>query len=324
MQITSESISQKVDYSLNISRLKNKKKMSKIMIWVGQFNSEADFEKYMDQSAFRQWWKDYDEDNKELRCQFCKELGVMNYDEDFLIMKFTSDGLAGLLNLIPADTQKISLSMADKNITMANAVICYNCREGISPKKAENATTMTYLGTFEFELSPEGVQGSNAGLEYMIWIGTTDKSREEFMEYFNQDEYMKELRDYEESRTKKRPNPDHRCQFCKDIGIKFYYPEFLKVEILDHLENPFEMVKRMINNQFVPDWVIELYIKEEHVSASNCIVCYIPNGFKDKKKNQNIYIKKKSYDDSDVPKKHIQELDNYNGIKYLEWFKAEG
>ena len=168
--------------------------MSKIMIWVGQFDSEADVEKYMDQSAFRQWWKDYDEDNKELRCQFCKELGVMNYDEDFLIMKFTSDGLAGLLNLIPADTQKISLSMADKNITMANAVICYNCREGISPKKAENATTMTYLGTFEFELSPEGVQGSNAGLEYMIWIGTTDKSREEFMEYFNQDEYMKEIR----------------------------------------------------------------------------------------------------------------------------------
>lgn len=109
--------------------------MSKIMIWVGQFDSEADFEKYMDQSAFRQWWKDYDEDNKELRCQFCKELGVMSYDEDFLIMKFTSDGLAGLLNLIPADTQKISLSMADKNITMANAVICYNCREGISPKR---------------------------------------------------------------------------------------------------------------------------------------------------------------------------------------------
>ena len=44
----------------------------------------------------------------------------MNYDEDFLIMKFTSDGLAGLLNLIPADTQKISLSMTDKNIALEN------------------------------------------------------------------------------------------------------------------------------------------------------------------------------------------------------------
>ena len=88
--------------------------MSKIIIWVGQFNSEADFEKYMDQSAFHRWWKEYDEDNKELRCQFCKELGVMSYDEDFLIMKFASDGLAELLNLIPANTQKIRQSIADK------------------------------------------------------------------------------------------------------------------------------------------------------------------------------------------------------------------
>ena len=256
------------------------------MIWVGQFDSEADVEKYMDQSAFRQWWKDYDEDNKELRCQFCKELGVMNYDEDFLIMKFTSDGLAGLLNLIPADTQKISLSMADKNITMANAVICYNCREGISPKKAENATTMTYLGTFEFELSPEGVQGSNAGLEYMIWIGTTDKSREEFMEYFNQDEYMKEIRDYKESRTKK-------------------------------------LVRMMIDNKLVLDWYIESDIDEYHIKPSNCIVCYIPNGFKDNKRNQKIFIKKKNYDSYETPKKFVDELDSYNGIQYLETYIAE-
>jgi len=278
--------------------LKNKKKkMSKIMIWVGQFDSEADFEKYMDQSAFRQWWKDYDEDNKELRCQFCKELGVMSYDEDFLIMKFTSDGLAGLLNLIPADTQKISLSMADKNITMANAVICYNCREGISPKKA--------------------------GLEYMIWIGTTAKSREEFMEYFNQDEYMKEIRDYEEGRTKKRPNPEHRCQFCKDVNIKYYYPEFLTVEIKDEPENPFNLVRMMIDNKLVLDWYIESDIDEYHIKPSNCIVCYIPNGFKDNKRNQKIFIKKKNYDSYETPKKFVDELDSYNGIQYLETYIAE-
>ena len=34
------------------------------MIWVGQFNSEADFEKYMDQTEFYKWWSKYDEDNK--------------------------------------------------------------------------------------------------------------------------------------------------------------------------------------------------------------------------------------------------------------------
>ena len=84
--------------------------MSKIMIWVGQFDSEADVEKYMDQSAFRQWWKDYDEDNKELRCQFCKELGVMNYDEDFLIILKSA---TKPLNVLIAFTRPLITEFAD-------------------------------------------------------------------------------------------------------------------------------------------------------------------------------------------------------------------
>ena len=295
------------------------------MIWVGQFDSEADFEKYMDQSAFRQWWKDYDEDNKELRCQFCKELGVMSYDEDFLIMKFTSDGLAGLLNLIPADTQKISLSIADKNITMANAVICYNCREGISPKKAENTTTMTYLGTFEFELSPEGMQGSNAGLEYMIWIGTTDKSREEFMEYFNQDQYLKELEDYESGQTKKRPNPEHRCQFCKDLGIKFYYPEFLRIKIDEtNIMNSVELLQSVIKDDKVG--VIERVLNRENINnnSNNCAFCYVPNGFRDKKKDQKIFILTESMKGHIIPpRKYVEDIGSYNGLSYLATFMWE-
>ena len=87
--------------------------MSKLMIWVGQFDSKADFEKYMDQSDYRKWWAEYDEVNKEMRCQFCKELGVMSYDEDFLIMKYAPSGLRELLNLIPADTKKIIQTLAD-------------------------------------------------------------------------------------------------------------------------------------------------------------------------------------------------------------------
>lgn len=297
--------------------------MSKIMIWVGQFDSEADFEKYMDQSDFRKWWKEYDEDNKEMRCQFCKELGVMDYDEDFLIMKYASSGLSELVNRIPADTQKINHSMADKGVKQANAVICYNCRAGISPKKAENTTSMTYLGSFEFELSPEGMPGSTAGLEYMVWIGTTDKNHNEFMEYFNQDEYLKELEAYELGQTNKRPNPEHRCQFCKDIGIKYYHPEFLKVKIIDYLEDPFKMVREMIDNNLIPDWAIEVDLKVYGIKPANCIFCYIPNGFKDKKKNQRIFIKKKDYDSYETPKKYVDELGSYNGINYLETLIAE-
>ncbi len=298
--------------------------MSKIMIWVGQFDSEADFEKYMDQSAFRKWWKEYDEDNKEMRCQFCKELGVMDYDEDFLIMKYASSGLSKLVNLIPSDTQRINQSMADKGVKQANAVICYNCCAGISPKKAENATSMTYLGSFEFELSPKGVAGSTARLRYMVWIGTTDKSRDEFMEYFNQDEYLKELEAYESEQTKKRPNPEHRCQFCKDVGIKYYYPEFLNVHFSDGTIPPVKMIANIINNPQIPERWIDADCIKFNITKANCVFCYIPNGFRYKKKDQKIYIIKEEYKGLlGIPKKHVDELADYNGLVYLCSYKFE-
>ena len=301
--------------------------MSKIMIWVGQFDTEADFEKYMDQSAFRQWWKEYDEDNEEMRCQFCKELGVMDYDEDFLVMKYASAGIIDLLNLIPANTEKISKVITEKGIEKANAVVCYNCREGISSKKAETASSMTYLGSFEFELSSDGVSDSTAGLRYMIWIGTTDKSRDEFMEYFNQDEYMKEIRDYEEGRTKKRPNPDHRCQFCKDLNIKFYNPEFLRINIDEaHVMNSIQLVQSVIMDNNILDIWVEKSLNRHGFNddSNNCVFCYIPNGFRDKKKNQKIFILKESMKGSlGIPKKYIEEITDYNGLCYLTTFMWE-
>ncbi|WP_290379015.1 immunity 22 family protein [Duncaniella muris] len=297
--------------------------MSKLMIWVGQFDSKADFEKYMDQSDYRKWWAEYDEVNKEMRCQFCKELGVMSYDEDFLIMKYAPSGLRELLNLIPADTKKIIQTLADNGIENANAAIMYNCREGISAKKAENSTTMIYLGSYDFELSPEGVVGSTtAGLRYMIWIGSTDKGRDEFMEYFNQDAYLQEQQDYEEGRTQKRPNTDHRCQFCKDLGIKFYYPEFLRVRFCDIKIDPVKMIVDVINDSNILESWIEDDCLEYCVPNANCVVCYIPNGFKDKKKDQKIFILKEEYRGLlGVPKQYVEELSDYNGIKYLKTYK---
>ena len=33
--------------------------MAKMMFWVGYFPTEEDFEKYMDQTEFYQWWSKY-------------------------------------------------------------------------------------------------------------------------------------------------------------------------------------------------------------------------------------------------------------------------
>ena len=296
--------------------------MAKTMIWVGYFGTEEEFEKYMNQDAFYNWWKEYDEDNKELSCQFCKELGIMSYDEDFLIMKYAQEGMNELLNLIPADTEKIKEAMEVEGVKYCNAFVSYECCSGISPKKALNTTSMKYLGSFKFELDPSGTVGSLAGLRYLIWLGTTDKSREEFMEYFNQEEYMKQLEAYESGQTKKRPDPELRCRFCKDIDLKYYYPEFLTVKILDHREDSFKLVRDMIQNKLISDRFIQSRIDDSNIKSANCIFCYIPNGYKDKKKDQKIFIKKKSYGEFETPKKYVDELPSYNGIKYLGGFQA--
>ena len=297
--------------------------MSKILVWIGNFESESDFNKYMDQSAFYKWWKEYDEDNKELRCQFCKELNIMSYDEDFLIMKYSPNGIKELLNVVPVDTDKIRKALKDQNITEANTAIMYNSREGISSQKATNATSVSFLGTFTFDLNPTGTLASTAGLKYITWIGHTDKSESEFMEYFNQDLYLKEMEDYESGQTKKRPNPEHRCQFCKDIGIKFYYPEFLRIKKNNALSSV-QLLQSVINDDKI-DFIERVLIRENlNNQSNNCAFCYIPNGFRNKNKDQKIFILTESMKGHIIPpKRYVEDLGSYNGLRYLATFMWE-
>lgn len=297
--------------------------MSKILVWIGNFESESDFNKYMDQSAFYKWWKEYDEDNKELRCQFCKELNIMSYDEDFLIMKYSPNGIKELLNVVPVDTDKIRKALKDQNITEANAAIMYNSREGISSQKATNATSVSFLGTFTFDLNPTGTLASTAGLKYITWIGHTDKSESEFIEYFNQDLYLKEMEDYESGQTKKRPNPEHRCQFCKDIGIKFYYPEFLRIKKNNALSSV-QLLQSVINDDKI-DFIERVLIRENlNNQSNNCAFCYIPNGFRNKNKDQKIFILTESMKGHIIPpKRYVEDLGSYNGLRYLATFMWE-
>ena len=73
----------------------------------------------------------------------------------------------------------------------------YHCR------KRTNTVSVSFLGSFIFELNPTGTTVSTAGLKYMTWIGHTDKNETEFMEYFNQEQYLKELEAYESGQSKK-------------------------------------------------------------------------------------------------------------------------
>lgn len=215
--------------------------MAKMMFWVGYFPTEEDFEKYMDQTEFYKWWSKYDEDNSELRCQFCKELGISSYDEDLLIMKYLkeSDKIQDCIDFIPANNQLLQPVFEKVGLKKANAVICYTKGHEITDNVVDKATSVSYLGVFNY--STKEIMS-----RFSTFLGTTNKSETEFMEYFNLDAYLEELRLYESGKTKKRPNPDLRCQFCKNVGITHYHPEFFKIKFTKESSDPLYMVREVV------------------------------------------------------------------------------
>ena len=243
--------------------------MSKVYIWIGQFHSNAEFETYIDQSKFRQWWAEHDEDNLELSCQFCKELNISSYDEDFLVTKFSAYGIDELVKMIPAKTEKVMQLCKEQNIQKANAAICYNTGEDITRTQAKKAKSMFFLGTFDFQADEiEGISTSLAGLRNLTWVGITHKSKDEFMQYFNQDEYLEELRKFNNGETKKHPSPMLRCQFCKDLGVNFYYPEFLYIEFADNIIEAKELVRHVIKDEFLYD-AVDFTLEKQKIRMVN-------------------------------------------------------
>ena len=297
--------------------------MKNIFIWVGYFPTEKEFNKYIDQSAFRKWWADNDEENLALSSDFCKEIGISDYDEDFLILKYNehSSDLNDLCGLIPANGSKIEKACKEKKITKANAVICYNVDEEIDSKKAKLPKIVTFLGKFPFDTSAElGTAFSLAGLRNMLWIGKTGKTEEEFMQYFNQDDYMNSLLKFESGETTKRPSSNLCCQFCKDLNIKHYYPEYLTVFYSQKELNAKEIIEKYTKDKELFKDMISFSL-HANVTMANAIFLYIPNGYRDKKKDQKITIfRKASIGKFAKPSGALDELDNYNDLKYIGTF----
>lgn len=280
-------------------------KSGNIYIWIGNFQSKAEFNEYMDQSKFRHWWVEHDEDNLELSSKFCKELHVPSYDEDFMIMKFVPDGISELLKLLPADTESLQQICKERNISQANAGICYNIKEDITSVRAKRTKRVFFLGNFEFQISKvESTSSSLAGLRNMIWIGSTSKSKKEFLQYFNQDDYMKFLNAYNNGEMKKRPSPNLRCQFCKDIGVDFYYPEFLNVFFSNKTIAPKELIQNIVIDKEIMDSIFST-LDEKKIKEANCALIIFLMDFMIRKKIKIFLFLKESLLDAILNPKSI-------------------
>ena len=297
----------------------------KQMIWVGRFESKRALEAYLDQTEFFAWCDAYGEENPRLAAPFCQELHIDTYDDDFLLLKFAPSGGSELVSLLPADSGAVLRALDEQGITDANAAVIYTCRAGISPEKAGQTTSVTYLGCFDATADPDEKRDPAAGVRHMIWAGTTAQSREEFMTYFDQEAYLEQLRAYRAGQRKKRPDARLRCRFCQDLQLPFYHPEQLTVHLTDKPVGMLELIRSVYPAPEISDaYFEELLDKYGFDRTGNCIFMYLPNGFRDQKRDQKVFILKPQWKGCrGIPESHIDELESYNGCRYLQAFVRE-
>ena len=129
-------------------------------------------------------------------------------------------------------------------------------------------------------------------MEFSVFIGNTDKSEAEFMEYFNQDDYIKVLQDYQTGISRKKPAPELRCQFCKDVGLDYYYPELLSFKMVDAPLPGNVLLEEVVNDPKLYD-VLSQRLASMAIENANVAFRYAANGFRDKSKDRYISIYKR-------------------------------
>lgn len=164
--------------------------MGKMHIWVGRFESRKSFEKYLDQKAYLEAWAAYDhgapaddEDNQEpdpaLRCAFCKEVDLEDYDEDALVMRYFQKAVGAdrMAKDIPAGESQLQALFDKHGLDKANALIAYEAK-GLSKKSASRSASVRYLGQIE---PHSGDAEASARHVHHLWVGRrpldVDKAR---------------------------------------------------------------------------------------------------------------------------------------------------
>jgi len=128
-------------------------------IWLGTFGSKKELEKYLDQKKYMEAWAVYDhepptgnevedaEPGPELRCDFCKEVGLDIYDEDLMVIKFYKipvDHKTVAQDILVDEKEFDALCEVFKTRSF-NSVIAYEDND-LNEKAALGSRTIKYIG----------------------------------------------------------------------------------------------------------------------------------------------------------------------------------
>lgn len=165
--------------------------MGKMHIWVGNFESEAALEKYLDQKEYLEAWAVYDHESPTGeeedasapdpagRCAFCKEIGIDFYDEDAIIVRFYDHfvEVATVANDTLTDKAVLEKLWRKQLPNNVNAVIAYEDKS-LNAKNAAKASHVNYLG------KADKILAGNAEVHH-LWVGekeTLSKKVADFMD----------------------------------------------------------------------------------------------------------------------------------------------
>lgn len=168
-------------------------KTRKVHLWVGNFESRASFEKYLDQKRYLEAWAIYDheaptgkeeedaEPDPSLRCEFCRETEQDTYDEDMMIAIYYDDSVsAGTLAEDTLTDPATLKKLLDKStLPGINAAIVYDDNQ-LSAESAAKSTSTRYLGKIKVAANETG----NSGIHY-LWVGEKEKLSTGIANMFN-------------------------------------------------------------------------------------------------------------------------------------------
>ena len=307
--------------------------MNKNHIWIGTFQSAKEFEQYMDQSAYLQAWEKYNneplqegeediEPSDELRCTFCKEIGMESYDEDFLQIHFEpSENFDALLSRLPAKLKKVLSACNEKGVTGGNALICYSTKEVSSDEYPEKSRGMVYIGAFAEAIPTPLVEDEDTrlGLEDCIWVGLISESKKTWMKYFDQKEYLSLLA------NEKKPKERFSCAFCCDINTPCYLPENIQIFYADKPDRIQTIIEQAIPNQRLANLVIDDVGKRFSRNAKiNAVVHLVEHTTRSEKEEPKVKIyPKELMGQYPTPKKYVEEKESYNGLIFIGKFAWE-
>ena len=105
----------------------------------------------------------------ELRCDFCKEVDLDTYDEDFMIMKYykKSVDIKTVAHDILVDEKELEALCKKHKISDFNSVIAYEDND-LREKNASGSTIVKYIGKLE-QFSEENL--SDDSEVHYLWIG---------------------------------------------------------------------------------------------------------------------------------------------------------